>query len=354
MEKLQRASHLSVVFLAVVALFVVLSQMQAITAPLALALVTGVVLAPISDFWERRGLAPSTGALFNLFLTMILLSLMGLVFQPLVQELVRQAPKVWSDVQGVVESTRSLLRGLTAVMREVSDSMVEQAKAAPAAAAAEPALPVETIGGVLMVAPAIAAQAMVFAGALFFFLMTRTEIYSWAARQFSGPTQRGETEQRLRAAERRVSRYFVTITLINAGLGVATGLALQLLGLPGAALWGFMAFVLNFIPYVGPVTLVAALVFAGVAAFDGLRSFLPALAFVSLNVVEGQFVTPSLVGRSLSLNPLLIFVALVFGIWLWGPIGGVVAIPILLWVLVLNDMLREQKPAAQQTSTVAV
>jgi predicted PurR-regulated permease PerM len=66
---------------------------------------------------------------------------------------------------------------------------------------------------------------------------------------------------------------------------------------------------------------------------------LPAAAFVLLNGIEGQFVTPSLVGKQVEVNPLLIFLALIFGIWLWGPIGGTVAIPLMLWVLVLNNML---------------
>jgi len=84
-----------------------------------------------------------------------------------------------------------------------------------------------------------------------------------------------------------------------------------------------------------------------VAQFDGAMSLAPASAFVILNTIEGQFVTPTLVGKHMAINPLLVFLALIFGIWLWGPIGGIVAIPLLLWGLVLNDSLatRPSRPA---------
>jgi predicted PurR-regulated permease PerM len=141
--------------------------------------------------------------------------------------------------------------------------------------------------------------------------------------------------------------------MINAGLGAATAMALQAMGLPGGLLWGVVAFLMNFIVYLGPAIFIVALLFAGVAAFDGGMALAPALTFVVLNGIEGQFVTPALVGRNMALNPLLVFLALIFGIWLWGPIGGIVAIPLLLWVLVLNDGLKAPTPAAEPTPAPA-
>ena len=120
----------------------------------------------------------------------------------------------------------------------------------------------------------------------------------------------------------------------------------ETLGVPGAILWGVVGFLLNFVVYLGPAVFTVALLFAGIAAFDGWLALAPAAGFVMLNTLEGQFVTPALVGRNMELNPLLVFLALVFGIWLWGPIGGIVAIPLLLWVLVLNDCLTPQAAAA--------
>jgi predicted PurR-regulated permease PerM len=120
-------------------------------------------------------------------------------------------------------------------------------------------------------------------------------------------------------------------------MGLATAGFLQIFGMPGAALWGLLAFVLNFIVYLGPAMLAVALLFAGIGAFDGAMVVAPAAVFVAINTVEGQFVTPALVGRNMEINPLLVFVTILFGIWIWGPIGGIVAIPLLLWVRVLGS-----------------
>ncbi len=341
MDKLERVSRLAVIVVGAIALAAALDIGETIFAPIALALVAGVVLSPISDFWERLGFAPAVGALVSLALTLLVLAGLTLAFQPIFAQLVEQAPKVWSDMQDTIEVLRGLAGGLSDVTDEVSDAIAPDANAAEEAAPAGDAgaLPSVTLVDALLLAPTIAAQVLTFAGALFFFLLTRSEIYAWAARRLAEPAERAPTAHRLLAAERQVSRYFLTITLINAGLGAATAVALQLLGMPGAILWGTVAFLLNFILYLGPAIVAVSLLVAGIGIFDGPYAVLPAAAFAVLNTTEGQFVTPSLVGRNMSMNPLVVFLSLVFGLWLWGPIGGIVAIPLLLWILVLNDGL---------------
>jgi predicted PurR-regulated permease PerM len=117
------------------------------------------------------------------------------------------------------------------------------------------------------------------------------------------------------------------------------------MGLPGALVWGLVMAVRNFFVYLGPAAVVVGLLLAGVATFAGVKAVAPTVAFVLLNAVERQFVTPAFLARQLSVNPLLIFVVLLVGIWLWGPLGGFVAIPILVWVLVFSDMLEADVPA---------
>lgn len=342
MHRLESLSRASVVVIGTVALVAALDHVEGIFAPLALALVAGVVLSPVSDAWERIGFPPVWGALSSLVLTLVLAGGLILVLQPVVMQLVDQAPKVWSDMRMTIRALRDMVQGLRDATGEVAQAIAPDASAAaaPASSGEEVALP--SLTDALLIAPSVLAQILVFAGALFFFLLSRNEIYSWAASRLAEPSKRADTAARLRQAERRVSRYFLTITLVNAGLGVFTAIALQLVGLPGAPLWGLVAFLMNFVLYLGPALVAVSLLFAGVAAFDGGQAILPALAFVALNTTEGQFVTPAMVGRHMSLNPLLVFLALVFGIWLWGPIGGIVAIPLLLWVLVLNDALPDR------------
>ncbi len=341
MDKTARLAHYAMILVGAVALLALLHYASDILAPIALALVAGVVLSPLSDFWEDRGFAPLWGALLGLVLTLAFVASLILVFQPIVAQLVEQAPKVWSDMREVVGGLRGLLRGLSEVSNEVASAIAPEANAAPAAGSGEEAMPLPTVTDALLAAPAVLAQILVFAGTLFFFLLTRAEIYGWTSLRLSQHGERAAFAHRLRRAERNVSRYFLTITLINAALGVITALMLRLIGLEDAMIWGAVAFLVNFVLYLGPAVFVVVLVFVGVAQFDGLHSIAPAACFVILNATEGQFITPALVGRNMAINPLLVFLSLVFGLWLWGPIGGIVAIPLLLWVLVLNGAMAE-------------
>ena len=109
------------------------------------------------------------------------------------------------------------------------------------------------------------------------------------------------------------------------------------MGTGSAVMWGMIAALMNFIPYAGPALVVLALGIVGMATFDGLATGLPAASFVVLNMLENQFITPAMVGRSLSMNPLLVFLSLVFGLWLWGPLGGFVAIPLMLWIITISQ-----------------
>ncbi len=341
MQQLDRLAKISIVIIGMIATFMALNALESIFAPLALALVAGVVLSPLSDFWEGRGYSSVVGALVGLMATLAIIASFALVFQPVIAQLVDQAPKVWSDMQDTIRTVRGLLRGLSDVTEGVTEAIAPEANAASQATpAADPeSVKLPTVTDAVMAAPLVVSQILIFAGALFFFLLTRTEIYEWAAELMPNRGERAHLARKLRHAEREVSRYFVTITMINAGLGAAIAAVLQVLGMPGAVLWGVVGFLLNFVVYLGPVIFLVALLFAGVAVFDGGLALAPAVSFLVLNALEAQFVTPTLVGRNMAINPLLVFLALVFGIWLWGPIGGIVAIPLLLWALVLHKDL---------------
>lgn len=326
MDRLERLSRIAVVCLASIAILAALDSVESIAAPAALALVVGIVVSPLLETWERLGLPPVVAALLGLGAALLVLSGLVVVFQPVVARLVAQAPRVWEDMRETVQMVQGLVLGLSEVAEEV-----EAAVADGPTRAAETSVDLPTVTDAVLAAPGVLAGVLVFAGVLFFFLLTRREIYDWAGRALPDAYRRVELVERLQDAERQVSHYFVTITLINAGLGAATAAWLRLLGMPDAILWGVVAFLVNFLLYLGPAIFVVVLLFAGVASFDGRLAVLPALGFLLLNGIEGQFVTPALVGRNLRLNPLLVFLALVFGIWLWGPIGGIVAIPVLLW-----------------------
>ena len=114
-------------------------------------------------------------------------------------------------------------------------------------------------------------------------------------------------------------------------------IALWAVGVPSPALWGALAGLLNFIVYVGPALMAAILFAIGLATFDTISgSLMPPLIYLALNLIEAQFVTPMVIGRTLTLNPFLVLLALAFWIWIWGPIGGFVAIPALLIIFAVT------------------
>jgi len=141
--------------------------------------------------------------------------------------------------------------------------------------------------------------------------------------------------------EHDISRYLLTITMINAGLGVAVGSAMFLLGMPNPVLWGVMAGSLNFIPYLGAITSATILTLVALLTFEEVgRAVVVPLVFVVLTSLEGLIVTPTVVGRRLSLNPVAIFIWLIFWGWLWGIAGTLLAVPLLAVLKIVCDHVK--------------
>ncbi|MCK7593248.1 AI-2E family transporter [Pseudomarimonas salicorniae] len=134
----------------------------------------------------------------------------------------------------------------------------------------------------------------------------------------------------VREIQSDVTRYVGTVTLVNLGLGAAVALALYGAGLENPLFWGVMAALLNYIPYLGPMLGAVLLVAVGVLQFDSaVEALTPAGIYLFLNMVESQLVTPLVLGRSFSLNPVVILVWLLFWGWLWGVPGLLLAMPLL-------------------------
>ena len=130
--------------------------------------------------------------------------------------------------------------------------------------------------------------------------------------------------------ERNISAYLSTITLINIGVGIATGVATWLCGLPDPVLWGSLAALLNFVPILGPLVGVGILFVAGVETFPSLwHAALPATVYLAIHLIEGESLTPMLVARRFTLNPVLVILSLLFWYWMWGVPGALLAVPML-------------------------
>jgi predicted PurR-regulated permease PerM len=135
-----------------------------------------------------------------------------------------------------------------------------------------------------------------------------------------------------------ISRYLITITGINVVLGMVIGGVMYFMGFADPWLWGVAAAVLNFIPYIGPLAIIVILGFVGITTYpDSPIAFIAPLLYLALTTVEGQVITPLIVGRRLELSPVAVFLALVFWGWIWGIVGMFLAIPILVGMKIVLD-----------------
>jgi predicted PurR-regulated permease PerM len=138
--------------------------------------------------------------------------------------------------------------------------------------------------------------------------------------------------------EGEVSHYLRTIVLINVGFGICVAGALAALGMPNAILWGVAAAALNFIPYVGAIVGTGSLFLAALITYDTIGpALLPPAAYLIFHLIESAFVTPLVLGRRLELNAVAIFISLAFWGWMWGIVGALIAVPLLVVIKVFCD-----------------
>jgi predicted PurR-regulated permease PerM len=138
--------------------------------------------------------------------------------------------------------------------------------------------------------------------------------------------------------QQNISNYLFSVSLINICLGIAVSGGLYFLGVPNAAMWGMLVAILNFVPYFGPVVGVMLLAAVGLLTFDTLwQGILPSVWYLLLHLLEANLITPILLGRRFTLNPVVVFVSLIFWTWLWGVPGALLSVPILASVKVVCD-----------------
>jgi predicted PurR-regulated permease PerM len=151
-----------------------------------------------------------------------------------------------------------------------------------------------------------------------------------------------------RETEASISTYLVTVTLMNLGLGLAVAGVMFLLGMPNPLLWGAMAALAEFVPYLGATALVAVLTLAGLVTFDQVgHALLVPAAYLGVNVLQSQFIYPTILGHRLTLNPVAILVGLVFWWWIWGIPGAFLAVPLLATFKIFCDHIEALAPVGE-------
>ena len=335
-EMLLLRAHLWLGVLAVGATLVLAKWLGPVLVPILIALLLALTLAPALRMLVRWHVPRMLGA--ALLLTATIggsVGIVSLLAEP-AQQFARDVPSTLKRLERHVQQWRQPL--------EAASDAAQRLTGSPAQGSANGSNIgsglFDAVVGVLMQAPLVVAA--IFA---IFFLAFMMLVHSDASlRKLVGLlpslSQAKDLIGGTRQAQHELSRYMLVITLINLGLGVATAVVLGLLGVDNAILWGGVAALTNYTPYVGPALVTLLLTLVGLGQHSDLSSALlvPA-SFLVLTTIEGQVVTPMLVGRHLRLDPLVIILALILLGWLWGLPGLLIAVPLLTCVRVISERL---------------
>jgi len=192
---------------------------------------------------------------------------------------------------------------------------------------------IEKLISILGETPVVIAQFMTFIILVLFLLSFGSRLYESYIEIFPSEVSKRRPVVLIGKLQRELSRYILTVTIINTGLGVVTAGVFWLLGVDDALLWGAVVGLLNFAPYVGPFLAVIILCLAGVTQYGmELLALLPAAVYFGINMLEAQFVTPTVLGLHMRLNPLVLILWLLVWGWLWGPAGVLLAVPLLVCI----------------------
>lgn len=332
----QLVTAISLTVLCVIALAVAFWAARDFLLPIAIALVFAVLLSPICLLIEKLWIPRALSAVLALVMAGIVVWFtFSVIAQPAVR-LFEDAPAMMNRAEKHLRALQAPLKPLTDISREVEGlNIVEpQAPASRTVVMQEPGLASSIMTSIQKV---VVQTGLVFI-LCFFLLLTRSE-FRIKVIAFQPTLQaRVRAARVFRDVGRRVTGYMVTFATINLCVGIATGLACWQLGLPEPLMWGGLAMLFNFIPFLGPALMMGLLGFAGLATYDTLlEASFPLLAFMAISFVEANFLTPTIIGKRMMLNPLSIILVVGFWIWLWGPLGGVIALPMLIMFKVICD-----------------
>lgn len=328
----------------VLAVFYTMYFMRAMLLPLVLALLLSYLLAPLVRLLGRIRLRPALGA------AIVLLSLVGLLIYG-VSRLAEPAANWLEKAPYSLHQLEQKLLPLKRPMEKVAQASGEIDKLTSTEEPHSQTVVVKRNAlaeSFLTQTPEFIASGVVMLILLYFLLAYDGVFLDKIVKAIPRLADKKRAVSMVREIEMQISRYLLTITLINIGLGIAVGATVHLLGLRNPIMWGVLVAALNFIPYLGALAGIICMTLGAVLSFDSLGYALvfPA-SYLIIATLEGNFITPLVLGRSLTLNPVVILIALAFWGWMWGISGMILAVPILAAFKIFCDHIGPMKPIGE-------
>lgn len=310
----------------------VLSIGSVVFLPLVTAVLLSILLSPLADHLARLGLPNVLASLGSLlvFLSVLLLAL-GLILEPALA-LFEQIPEIAGRVGQRFEDLRGEFEWLAIANAELAKIMGDTGTSQ--VVLATPSLLEE----IAFATPSVVVSVLIMMLMAFFMIEARVRMRRSVLFDRASFGSSVKAARAIREVQDRVAAYIITVGCINAGVGVVVALGAWALGVEAPIMWGGLAMILNFIPYIGPLAMTALLALFGLGTAETVwLGMVPALAYLGLNAIEGNVLTPSILGARFTMSPVVILIALSYFTWIWGVPGALLSVPILLTITALFD-----------------
>ncbi len=333
------------VILTALAIIAALYLGRTILLPFTLAWMSSLLLSPLVRWTSQKGIPnPISAGFLVLFAVSMLFLAVRLLAEP-ASEWVESWPQKTAEVQEKLNMVQKPLVDL----RKAGDEVVKLGKSNDESHVTVSVKQESWLKSIVTDdIPTLSGQALMIIVLTFFLLSSRGSIarhIGQFGRDFSGRRHLMGIATQVR---RQISTYLNTIALVNLALAIVTSLVLWALNFPNPFLWGCLAGLLNFAPYVGPLITVSLLSIVGLVSYDTLwAGLLAPAAFMGITMLEGQLITPSVVGQRLKLSPISVFLAVIFWTWIWGVGGALMAAPILACLKIFHENLFPAPPRAE-------
>lgn len=338
------ARHIALVGLFVLAVFFTLRLAREFFLPIVLAILLDFLLSPLIRALRKVGIPEPFGAGIVVLGVLSLLVVGAYRLSGPAAEYIALAPQSIETVRSRFQEMRGSVEQVTDVAEQVERATEDGASGTQQVEIKGPSLSSQLFGGTTAILSA--ATVVIF---LTYFLLAVGDLF---LQKLVGVLPQFKDKRTAvtiaRETEAQISLYLFTTTLINIGVGVVTGIVLYLLGLPNAALWGVVSGVLNFVPYVGAVANTVLLTLAAFIAFEDTgRALLVPGAFLALNLIESNLVTPLIYGNRMRLNPVALFIGMVFWWYIWGIPGAILAVPMMAAFKIACDHIESLSPVGE-------
>ncbi|MBV9107486.1 MAG: AI-2E family transporter [Verrucomicrobia bacterium] len=328
----------SVIGLFILGLFCTLKIAADLFLPIVLASFLGFLLTPVTRWLKKMGFSPFWAPLLG---TLGFLIVLLCLFVALCASLARFEPEFPSYVDHVQTRLAPILQAIqksSPAIRRLGDWM--NPDNIPQVSISGPSF----IERILTSAPNCLAILIVVHVLAFFFLLYGSRLQKRLVEMIPGLPEKQNVVEIASQIEQTASRYFSSVTLINASVGLSVWILVGLLGLPHPLLWGVAAFLLHYIPFVGATGGILAMLLVSLIHFESVwYALLPPLAYVFCAMIEGNLATPIVLGRWLTLNPIAIILTFLIWSYLWGVVGTLLAVPILATFKIFCDRIEPLK-----------